>query len=350
MNQEDLPAIAIHDNIYATSKAFTTHWQAEKLKEKPQIVRAIFHTFASEVGVSGIVLLISSATKIYQALMLGKLVQFIFDENVDWSDKGFYSNGYVLSAQIVFCGVLATFEHHYFFFMAWRLGMQIKMLMICTIYEKSIQLDLREFAHMASGKVVNMASHECEIFQAAGTFVHYTYAAIIESLAILVIGILYLGPSFLAGYGLIILLVPLQGYFSRKIAAARRETNTHTDMRLKLVSQALVGARLMKINGWEWKLSEHIEAARAAEVAGYQRTNRLRAINEAIFFSTPVVVSAATFLTYVYSGGVLIPRKVFAVLVLFSITQMTMTKFFAMSVEFLTQVGDRYRVALETSR
>jgi hypothetical protein len=117
-------------------------------------------------------------------------------------------------------------------------------------------------------------------------------------------------------------------------------------MRLKLVSQALVGARLMKINGWEWKLAEHIETARAAEVAGYQRTNRLRAINEAIFFSTPVVVSAATFLTYVYTGGVLIPRKVFAVLVLFSLTQMTMTKFFAMSVEFLTQVGDRCRLSL----
>ena len=119
---------------------------------------------------------------------------------------------------------------------------------------------------MASGKVVNMASHECECFQPAGCFIHYTYAALLESLAILIIGWIYLGPSFLAGFGLIVLLVPLQAYFSRKIADARKETNISTDMRIKLVNQALVGARLMKINGWEWKLCKNIEKARKAEV------------------------------------------------------------------------------------
>jgi hypothetical protein len=47
---------------------------------------------------------------------------------------------------------------------------------------------------------------------------------------------------------------------------------------------------------------------------------------QAIFFAAPIIVGCFTFVTYVRTGGVLNPQKVFTVLTLFSIVQFSMTK------------------------
>ncbi|CAN0466179.1 unnamed protein product, partial [Hapterophycus canaliculatus] len=50
-----------------------------------------------------------------------------------------------------------------------------------------------------------------------------------------------------------------QGCFSRKFASVRQRVTTLTDERVKLTNQAVAGARLMKMNGWEPALEKEIQ-------------------------------------------------------------------------------------------
>ena len=52
--------------------------------------------------------------------------------------------------------------------------------------------------------------------------------------------------------------LPCQVMFSRKFASARQRVTVLTDERVKLTNQAVTGARLMKMNGWEPALEAEI--------------------------------------------------------------------------------------------
>lgn len=84
----------------------------------------------------------------------------------------------------------------------------------------------------------------------------------------------------MAGFACVILLVPLQSIFSRALTQIRTTLGARTDERIKLVSQAIGGARLMKINGWELAFRDIIGVARTLETNSMMKLNFIKGINE----------------------------------------------------------------------
>jgi ABC-type multidrug transport system fused ATPase/permease subunit len=335
---DDLPPISVDDDAHELHRKFSLSWKKELESESPSLIRAIVRVFFRSQFLLGLILLAESALRIFQAVLLGLLINYFLSETSYASnDQDLYKSGYFLSFLLTLCGTLVTFMHHHFFFFAWRLGMQLRIMLTAVIYEKSLRLSLDSLSKTSTGHIMNLCSQDIESFQQAGCFVHFTYAPILECIGILYVGLSQLGYSFLAGFGAILLLVPLQSVFSRLLSLSKKATAGHTDERLKLVSQALTGARLMKINGWENMFVELIESIRSKEIAALLSTNSLRAYNEAIFFVSPVAVGCFTFITYSSTGGVLTPQKVFTTLTLFNIMQFSMTKFFPYAIQFLTE-------------
>ena len=101
-------------------------------------------------------------------------------------------------------------------------------------------------------------------------------ASPVEISTILVIGIWTIGPVFACGYALLMVLVPLQFWLSRRFVYFRGKIAKLTDTRVSLVSQAITGARVLKLQGWELELERKISELRAEEVQQLQRTNRLK--------------------------------------------------------------------------
>ena len=186
--------------------------------------------------------------------------------------------------------------------------MQLRIVVTSLIYDKAIRLHLRALSQTESSHIVNLSSQDVEAFQQGGIFCHFLYAPLLEAIAILIVGIetvylwysvvimyyvryvcyhllIYclcrqLGWSFVAGFGAVILLVPLQMYFSRSLTSLRSALGKRTDERIKLVSQALSGVRLMKINGWEWAFAALIGTARDLEMQSLQKINDVKGLNE----------------------------------------------------------------------
>ena len=88
----------------------------------------------------------------------------------------------------------------------------------------------------------------------------------------------------------------------------------------------------MKMSGWEEHFCERIAKIRREEIANIQRANKLKALNETIYFTSSAVVGIVIFVVHVSLGNVLTSRNVFSTLTLINIVQFTMTKFFSMAV------------------
>ena len=113
-----------------------------------------------------------------------------------------------------------------------------------------------------------------------------------------------------------------------------------TDARITLLSQAVTGVRVMKMSGWEYQFNNRIAKIREKEVRQIQRANRLKAFNEAVYFSVNIVVSIVIFVVHVFMGGELTLSNVFVVVTLMNVTQIEMTKHLSLAV--MVRVGERY--------
>lgn len=264
--------------------------------------------------------------RVFQAVALGFLIDYFGGGN----DKG-----YLWAFLIVACGVIILFEHHHVFFIAWHKGMQLRLAGVAAIYEKSLKLSSTHQNTSASyGRIMNLASNDVERFIMAALFVSHLIWAPLQSIAILIVGCLFLGPSFAAGFALLVMVfVPLQFYLGGRFAHFRSKIAAITDQRVTFVSQAVRGVRVMKMSGYEWRFLERIQKYREAETSQIGKANQLKSWNEALFYCTNVVVAVTIFLVHtVLLGKELKPGDVFTVFTLINIMQLEMTKHVALGV------------------
>ena len=106
----------------------------------------------------------------------------------------------------------------------------------------------------------------------------------------------------------------------------RSEVADITDKRVSFVAQAVRGARVMKMSGYENRFLDRIMSYRKCEIAKISQANTLKSWNEALFFSTNVVISLVIFLVHVFTGHTMKQGDVFTVFTLVNILQMEMTK------------------------
>jgi ATP-binding cassette subfamily C (CFTR/MRP) protein 4 len=213
---------------------------------------------------------------------------------------------------------------------------------------------------------MNLASNDVERFLMACLFGSFIFWAPIQSIAILIIGCFILGPAFAAGFGLLVgVFVPLQYYLSGRFTHYRSKIASITDRRVTFVSQAIRGARVMKMSGYEARFLERIQQYRKDEVGQIVKANRLKALvrhelqcpcllcditthiplfsnflqNEALFFSTNVVISTVIFVVHVLLGNPVLPGDVFTVFTLINVLQLEMTKHVSLGVMALSEAS-----------
>jgi ATP-binding cassette subfamily C (CFTR/MRP) protein 4 len=209
--------------------------------------------------------------------------------------------------------------------------LQLRISLVASIYDKILRLPsvggTGPATLLTSGHVTNLASNDVERFLSTAVTSNFIVLGPIEALVILGIGISIIGPVFCAGYALLCLLVPFQFWLSHRFASFRSRIAKETDARVGWISQAVHGARIMKQSGFEDLFLEKITQQRSAEIRQLQTSARLKALNEAIYFVSSVVVAVVVFSVHVFAlGGTLTPQTVYTTLSLLNILQFTLTK------------------------
>jgi len=303
-----------------------------KSHERPSLHKAILVDFFRSIWYIQPAMCFAAVCKIVQAIFLGNLIN---------SFEGGAENGYAYASVIVACGIVILFEHHHVFMITWTKGMQLRIACVASIYDKCLRLSsTHQETSASSGAIMNLASNDVERFLLAALFISNLIWSPIQSIAILFVGWIQMGPAFAVGFCLLVFIfVPLQFYLANNFALLRSKIASITDQRVQFVSQAVQGSRVMKMSGYEDRFLDRISDGRKKEISQISRANRFKAVNEAMFFSSNIVVSLVIFLVHVvFFGGILTAGNVYTVYTLVNILQMELTKHVSLGVMGVSEV------------
>lgn len=173
-----------------------------------------------------------------------------------------------------------------------------------------------------NGKIVNLMSIDTyRIDQASGMF-HLIWCSpisIVITLALLLVNLSY---SALAGFGLLVIGLPLLTRTLRRLFVRRQAINKITDQRVSLTLEILQAVRFVKYFGWESSFLERINGHRKQEIRAIKVLLSIRNAINAVSMSLPIFASMLSFITYSLTKHPLNPAPIFSSLALFNSLRM----------------------------
>lgn len=347
---------------------------------KSPLLWAIHDTFKKEFWIGGMCLFLASICQVMSPFTLRYLIEFVQDaytSNAAPPGSGITPGppigiGLGLVFGIMGLQFIQSVGTNQFIYHGFMVGGQSRAVLITAIFEKSMRISARaraqgstgdakkppqtnkydekeksEFAKQtygaeaqegggvkipktksnevleshqpwSNGRIMSMmATDTSRIDQACGMF-HLIWTSpftILLSLIILLINLTY---SALAGFSLLFLGLPALVMAIKSLISKRKAINKVTDMRVSLIQEILKSIRFVKYYGWESAFRDRLVKIRKQEISMTQVLLTARNGINAFSFSLPIFASMLSFITYSVSGHPLTAARVFSSLALFS--------------------------------
>jgi ABC-type multidrug transport system fused ATPase/permease subunit len=173
-----------------------------------------------------------------------------------------------------------------------------------------------------AGRLANLITNDAQRIHEAILFGEVLLCTPATLLVALLIIWGQLGPAVLAGFCVMLLAVPLQGWIGNWLGRIRKCTIAITDERAAVMAEVLAGVRLVKFFGWERAFAQRIASIRAREVAQLARAMHAGVANMAATYGLPVLVTLAAFAAHALgSGSPLTPSQAFVTIAIFNVAR-----------------------------
>ncbi|RMZ83004.1 hypothetical protein DV737_g1762, partial [Chaetothyriales sp. CBS 132003] len=349
--------------------------------ERNPLIWAMFDTVRGEFLFGGVCALFSALFQVFSPFTTRYLIQFATDAWIaDKTDRQgpHIGHGIGLAVAITFMQICQSVATNHFIYRGMMVGGQLRAALIDAIFEKSLQVSgrakaggkalvdeqtsngvgldrcdstkrpaiarkLSKVIHPKggpqvtpdkavgisgdgtgwnNGKVINLMSTDTyRVDQASGLF-HIIWTSPIQVVVVLVVLIVNIGYSALAGYALLFIAMPLLAKSIKSLFARRRKINKVTDQRVTLTQEILGSVRFVKYFGWESSFLDRLKEIRSREIRAIQVLLSIRNAINAVSMVMPVFASMLAFITYSLSDHGLTPARIFSSLALFNSLRM----------------------------
>ncbi|VAI82602.1 unnamed protein product [Triticum turgidum subsp. durum] len=271
----------------------------EKLDSKKQLqshaAPSFFWTIVSchkrAIMVSGFFALLKILTLSAGPLLLKAFI------NASIGKETFKYEGFVLTATLFVCKCCESLSQRQWYFRTRRLGLQVRSFLSAAIYKKQQNLSNAAKMEHSSGEIMNYVTVDAYRIGEFPYWFHQTWTTTVQLCIALAILYNAVGAAMVSSLVVIIItvlcnapLAKLQHKFQSKLMEAQ-------DVRLKAMTESLVHMKVLKLYAWEAHFKKVIEGLREVEYKWLSAFQLRRAYNSVLFWSSPVLVSAATFLT-----------------------------------------------------
>ncbi|VDP24955.1 unnamed protein product [Heligmosomoides polygyrus] len=186
--------------------------------------------------------------------------------------------------------------------------------------------------------MVNLLSTDINKFDMGFLFLHYMWVS-----PLLLVGYSYflwqeIGPSSFAGFGALVVLIPVQGYFSRQMGACRRAIAARTDKRISIMNEILNGIRVIKMYAWEGAFSEVVARLRRHEMNKVRQNAVYQSLVMGLFWSSGKLIVLFAVLCFVLTGNDLTAERIFVATALYNACRLPVTLFLPFSLQFFFEV------------
>ncbi|OAA72471.1 multidrug resistance-associated protein 5 [Cordyceps fumosorosea ARSEF 2679] len=331
---------------------------------KRPLLMALYDSFTFEFWLSGFCALISTMLQVIAPFTLRYLIQFATEAyyaHVQHTAPPHIGEGVGLAVGITMMQFVGSLCISHFIYRGMMLGGQSRAVLIGMIYDKSMVISGRAKAGTskdalspeeggpekpdaeksgdgkkskkeskakggaianevgwANGRIVNLMSVDTYRIDQACALGHFIWTAPIACIVTLVLLLVNLTYSALAGFGLLVLGVPLLTKAIQSLFARRKMINKITDKRVSLTQEIIQSVRFVKYFGWETAFLERLAEIRSKEIYAIQILLATRNAINSVSMAMPVFASMLSFITYRLTNHGLAPAQVFSSLALFN--------------------------------
>ncbi|KAK9994673.1 hypothetical protein SO802_024376 [Lithocarpus litseifolius] len=292
LEDEDIPKLRKADQAESCYLLFLEQLNKQKQKEptsQPSILRTIIICHWKEILISGFFALLKILTLSAGPLVLNAFIL------VAEGKESFKYEGYVLAITLFFSKSTESLAQRQWYFRCRLIGLKVRSLLTAAIYKKQLRLSNAARLTHSGGEIMNYVTVDAYRIGEFPFWFHQTWTTSLQLCIALVILYRAVGLATIASLVVIILtvlcnapLAKLQHEFQSKLMAAQ-------DERLKASTEALINMKVLKLYAWEKHFKNAIENLRKVEYKWLSAVQLRKSYNGFLFWTSPVLVSVATF-------------------------------------------------------
>ncbi|KAH9951515.1 hypothetical protein B0H21DRAFT_775731 [Amylocystis lapponica] len=149
------------------------------------------------------------------------------------------------------------------------------------------------------GRLNNLITSDMDNISGARDFLYLLVQVPLETSFCMYFLYEVLGWSAFVGLAVMVVLLPIPGLLARHIQEVQIETMKKTDARIQTVSEVMGVIRMVKLFGWEPRVTEQLLEKREDELAWNKKSKYLSTANDYITHIIPLIVLIVTFVSFV---------------------------------------------------
>lgn len=229
-------------------------------------------------------------------LLIRFLIQTLSDPSQHALRAGF---GYAVGLFLVL--VFSVTSNVHGFYRSYTTGILLRGALMHVIFRRAT-MQLTEKSKLknglGTGKLMSLMSADVTRLDFCCGFFHSAWTSILQILLCFALTVWSIGYSALPGFGLLVLLYPLQSFMMGRLLLLRRASMPFTDARVKAVVEAVSSIRLVKTNAYEKSLLAKIGKLRSDEVVYVRKRMLLRALNISVSYTAPTLAAVVSIICY----------------------------------------------------
>lgn len=317
----DMPPLPPEDNAEAQYSVFESNWNALKdltPEETPAISVTLWKSFWPTVVVSGMFAVINVVAAYVGPFFVNDLVEYL-----SGGQRNERKN-LALILTFSFAKVVENLAQRQWYYRIQFLCLKVQAALTVVVYRKALRLSNTARISHSSGEIINYMSVDV---QRITDFLWYLHQVWIVPLQVtLALGILnrVVGMAWVAAltaacftFFLNVPLKNLQEKYQGGVMAAK-------DKRMKALAECLRSMRVLKLQAWEQIFLGTIEGFRRGEFYWLFKDCIARAFVTCLFWTSPILISVATFGTCVLLGISLTSGRILSAIATFRVLQEAM--------------------------
>ncbi|KAG1831205.1 ABC transporter [Suillus subalutaceus] len=300
-------------------------WREKDGKRKASLILAMNDSIFWWFWSAGVLRVIGDTAQITSPLVVKAIINFVtvsYTNHLTGQSTPPIGEGIGLAFGLLALQLIASWCTNHFFYRSMSSGVLLRDGLITAIYSRSLRLSARARVNLSNGELVNHISTDVSRIDFCLGYFHMSWTAVIQLTICLVLLLINLGPSALAGFALLIVATPVQTYVIKRLFSLRMKSMVWTDKRSKILQEVLSGMRVIKFFSWEVPFLKRISDYRRNEMAYIRTLLIMRAAMNAVAISVPTIASVIAFVTYSLTGHSLTAATVFTSLTLFNLARM----------------------------
>ena len=321
LTQDDLWNLRKRDAARATGGVLENAWAIEVEKKHPSLWMAMFRGFSGPYLRGSVIKSMSDLLSFCQPQLLRMLISFVDSYRNGNSHPQPVIRGAAIAIAMFAVSVLQTVCLHQYFQRAFETGMRIKSALTAMIYAKSMKLSNEGRAAKSTGDIVNYMAVDTQRLQDLTQYGQMLWSAPFQIALCMASLYQLVGWSMLAGVGVMILMIPINGVIARIMKSLHKSQMKNKDSRTRLMTEILNNMKSIKLYAWGQAFMNKLRYIRNdQELHTLRKIGAAQAVANFTWSTTPFLVSCCTFAVFVVTTNQpLTTEIVFPALTLFNL-------------------------------